>query len=105
MFRPALVAAVVLALVTTSQAVNPLAAGLSFLVSALVPALVYPALLSVPAGKGVWMGIIQALLRVFLYVLIASLVMVGLAVWQIATGPQERRTEAPPVPAHVAERA
>ncbi|MBY0229002.1 MAG: hypothetical protein K2W96_06970 [Gemmataceae bacterium] len=80
------------------------AIGLAILACAVLPTLAYPSLLSVSMGKGAWMGVVQTLLRVFLYVLIIALVMVVLAVLQISRGPGEApKAEAPaPPPALVA---
>ena len=70
------------------------AAALAILASALLPALAYPSLLSVSMGRGLWVGVVQALLRVFLYVLLTAIVMVGLAVFQISRGGGEKKPQA-----------
>jgi hypothetical protein len=59
----------------------------------LLPGLLYTPLLSVSINKGMLVSVLQVLLRGFLYVLITAVVMVVLAVLQIA-----RRADAGPHP-------
>ena len=76
------------------------AAALAILASAVLPALAYPSLLSVSMGRGLWVGVLQTLLRVFLYVMLTAIVMVVLAVLQISRGGSEKKPQAAlPVPA------
>ena len=56
-------------------------------VSWAVPAILYSPLLPVSLGRGMKISIFQALLRAFFYVFFAAVVMVVLAVVQIASAP------------------
>jgi hypothetical protein len=69
---------------TESLAVPLLAAGLSLLIQWVVAALLAVPLLPVSVPKGMLVGVLQLLLRIFLIVLIVAVVMVVLAVLQIA---------------------
>ncbi|MGL4551084.1 MAG: hypothetical protein ACRC33_07845 [Gemmataceae bacterium] len=63
------------------------AAGLTLLAALVLPGLVYPPALPVTVRRGLWVSVIQWLLRLFLYVFILALVMVVIAVVQIVRGP------------------
>ena len=71
---------------------NPVVVFSQLAVLWVVPAVVYPMLASVSIPRGMWLALLQLLLRGFLYVFIAALVMVVLAVIQIFTG-TDTRTE------------
>jgi hypothetical protein len=73
-----------------------LAGSMVFGLGLLLPGLLYTPLLSVSVNKGLLVSVLQVLLRAFLYVLITGVVMVVLAVLQIA-----RRADAGPSPAPV----
>jgi hypothetical protein len=62
------------------------AAGLTLLVALVAPGLVYPPALNLTLRRGLWVSVLQWLLRLFLYVLIVALVMVVIAVIQISRG-------------------
>ena len=70
-------------------------AGIGLVILWAVPAVLYPFLASVSIPRAMWLGLLQLLLRAFLYVFIAALLMVGLAVYQIFTATEARpeRTE------------
>ena len=53
----------------------------------IAPGFVYPSLFAINFRKGMWVSVLQWLLRLFLYVLIVAALMVVLAVWQIVRGP------------------
>ena len=55
-----------------------------------VPAVLYVPLLSVSVGRGMLLSVFQLLLRAFLYVLLAAVVMVVLALVQIFSGTDVR---------------
>jgi hypothetical protein len=55
-----------------------------------VPAVLYPLLASVSIPRAMWLALLQLLLRGFLYVFLAALFMVGLAVYQILTATDTR---------------
>jgi hypothetical protein len=63
------------------------ALGTVLVVSLVAPALVYPSAFAIDIRRGIWVSVLQWLLRGFLYILIIALVMVFLAVWQILRGP------------------
>jgi hypothetical protein len=63
------------------------AAGLTLLVALVAPGLAYPMTLPVSLRRGLWVSVLQWLLRLFLYALITALVMVVIAVIQIWRGP------------------
>ena len=60
-------------------------AGIALVVLWAIPAIVYPILASVSVFRGMWLSLLQLLLRGFLYVFIVAVVMVVLAVLQIIT--------------------
>lgn len=62
------------------------AMGLTLVAALVAPMAVYPSLLSVSLQRGMWVSVFQWLLRLFLYVLIIAVVMVIIAVLQIARG-------------------
>ena len=68
---------------STAFALGALALGVSWA----VPAILYSPLLPVSLGRGMKISIFQALLRAFFYVFFAAVVMVVLAVVQIASAP------------------
>ena len=65
-------------------------AGLVLVVLWAIPAVIYPILASVSILRGMWLSLLQLLLRGFLYVFIVALVMVVLAVIQIIKGTDPR---------------
>ena len=65
-------------------------AGLGLVVLWAVPAVLYPFLASVSIPRSMWLALLQLLLRGFLYVFLAALFMVGLAVYQIFTATDAR---------------
>ena len=65
-------------------------AGLGLVILWLVPAVIYPILASVSLLRGMWLALLQLMLRAFLYVIIVAIVMVVLAVIQIFTGSDSR---------------
>ena len=67
-----------------------IAAGLGLVVLWAVPAVLYPFLASVSIPRAMWLSLLQLLLRGFLYVFLAALFMVGLAVYQIFTATDAR---------------
>lgn len=73
-----------LALDNRGRAVGALV--VSLVVSLVAPGFVYPSLLATNLRKGIWVSVLQWLLRVFLYILVVAVVMVVLAVWQILRG-------------------
>lgn len=62
-------------------------AALTLAATLVLPAAVYPPALSVSVRRGAWVSVVQWLLRLFLYIFVAALVMVVIAVVQIARGP------------------
>jgi hypothetical protein len=56
-------------------------------VSLVAPAFIYPTAFAIDVRRGIWVSVLQWLLRGFLYILILALVMVFLAVLQILRGP------------------
>jgi hypothetical protein len=72
------------------------------LVLMVLPGLVYPPLLSVTLSKGIWASVLQVLLRMLLYGLIAGVVFVVLASIQIYRGtPRQSTSASQPAPALV----
>ena len=65
-------------------------AGLGLVALWAVPAVLYPFLASVSIPRGMWLSLLQLLLRGFLYAFLAAVFMVGLAVYQIATQTETR---------------
>ena len=65
-------------------------AGLALVVLWAIPAVIYHILASVSILRGMWLSLLQLLLRGFLYVFIVALVMVVLAVIQIIKGTDSR---------------
>jgi hypothetical protein len=65
-------------------------AGLGLVVLWAVPVVLYPFLASVSIPRSMWLSLLQLLLRGFLYVFLAALFMVGLAVYQIFTATDAR---------------
>jgi hypothetical protein len=63
------------------------ALSVSLLIALIAPGFLYPSLLSINLRKGIWVSVLQWLLRGFLYILILAVIMVVLAVWQILRGP------------------
>ena len=55
-----------------------------------IPAVSYAILASVSIFRGMWLSLLQLLLRAFLYVFLAAIFMVGLAVYQIINGTESR---------------
>ncbi|MFQ3593417.1 MAG: hypothetical protein SNJ82_09570 [Gemmataceae bacterium] len=74
-----------LALDHRGKAVAALA--ISQLIALVAPGLLYPSLFAINLRKGIWVSVLQWLLRIFLYILIVAVLMVVLAVWQILRGP------------------
>jgi hypothetical protein len=74
-----------------------LVAAVALAVAWAVPAVLYVPLLSVSVGRGMLISVFQALLRAFLYVLIAAAIMVVLALVQIFSG-TDVRGELPSLP-------
>jgi hypothetical protein len=65
-------------------------AGLALGVSWMLPAVLYVPLVPVSIPRSMLLSVLQVLLRLFLYVLIAAVVMVVLALIQIARGTEPR---------------
>ena len=63
-----------------------------------VPAIVYPVLARVSILRGMWLALLQLMLRAFLYVFLIALFMVGLAVYQIFTATEPRAGRVDPSP-------
>jgi hypothetical protein len=70
---------------------------LGMLVTWVIPGVLYAPLLPVSIPRGMLIAVVQLLLRVFLYVLIAAVVMVILAVMQIAQGTDAHVEAAVPI--------
>jgi hypothetical protein len=79
-----------------------IALAIAVLISWAVPALLYAPLLPVSVPRGMLISVFQVLLRVFLYTLVAAVVMVVLAVLQIRYGPQKTEGPGAAPPARVA---
>jgi hypothetical protein len=62
-----------------------LAGALAVLLFMVIPTLLYTPLFPVSLGRGLFISVVQLLLRVFLYVLVAGVVFVALAIFQIST--------------------
>jgi hypothetical protein len=73
---------------------------LALLVSWVIPGVLYAPLARVTIPRGMFISVLQVLLRVFLYVLIAAVVMVVLAVIQIFRGADVRTEVLAPVLSH-----
>lgn len=73
-----------------NRALALITAGLGLVVLWAVPAVLYPFLASVSIPRAMWLALVQLLLRGFLYVFLAAIFMVGLAVYQIFTATETR---------------
>ena len=73
-----------LAVDNRGKAIGALA--VSLFISLIALGFIYPSLLNTTLRKGIWVSVLQWLLRVFLYILVVAVVMVVLAVWQILRG-------------------
>jgi hypothetical protein len=69
---------------------------LALLITWVIPGVLYAPLVPVSIPRGMFISVVQVLLRVFLYVLIAAVVMVALAAFQIWRG-ADSRVEVPAV--------
>ena len=69
-----------------------ISAGLALVVLWAIPAVSYAILASVSIFRSMWLSLLQLLLRAFLYIFLAAIFMVGLAVYQIITGTEPRTT-------------
>jgi hypothetical protein len=63
---------------------------LGLLVTWVIPGVLYAPLVPVSIPRSMFISVVQVLLRIFLYVLIAAVVMVVLAILQIARGSDAR---------------
>lgn len=81
-----------------NRQIAALAVSLLVAVTWAAPAVLYPFLISVSIPKSMWVSMLQVLLRGFLYVLIAAIVMVVLAVYQILMGSEIRSDLHQPIP-------